>query len=81
LWAVRPDWLKELRAARLMALRALPVSARVREPIEMRLERLRLRLVTRLQVLAVRQLRERQALRRARQLLQEQRQRVWRLLV
>jgi hypothetical protein len=44
LWAVRPEWLKELRAARMMALRGLLVSARVRELIGMRMMRLRLSL-------------------------------------
>jgi len=67
LWAARPESLRELRAAWRMALRQL-VSARARP--EVQLERLQVRLVEPLQVLAVPLLRlpEQQASRRARRL-------------
>jgi hypothetical protein len=67
LWVARPESLRELRAAWTMALRQL-VSARARP--EVQLERLQVRLVERLQVLAVPllQLPEQQASQRARRL-------------
>jgi hypothetical protein len=72
----RPELLKELRAAWMMALQRL-VSALARVLLETRPERLRLLLAERLQVLAVRQLRvrEQQALGQAWQMLREQWQR------